>query len=214
MSQKPIVMEQLKQILQLRTDGIPIREIARRIGVSRNSVRKYLGLLEAERVGALSDKELADKAYHTAQLAAGALRQKQLHQHFITAVPELSRTGVTRQLLWQEYLEQHSDGYGYSQYCFRMNDYLKRTDVVMHREYTLADVMMIDFAEKKMFYVDAETGERIEVEVFVAILPFCGLIFCTAVHSQQTPDFTTCINALTRCCCFTEVWPRPSSVIT
>ena len=73
MSQKPIVMEQLKQILQLRTDGIPIREIARRIGVSRNSVRKYLGLLEAERVGALSDKELADKAYHTAQLAAGAL---------------------------------------------------------------------------------------------------------------------------------------------
>ena len=37
MSQKPIVMEQLKQILQLKTDGIAIREIARRIGISRNS---------------------------------------------------------------------------------------------------------------------------------------------------------------------------------
>ncbi len=29
MSQKPIVMEQLKQILQLKNDGIGIREIAR-----------------------------------------------------------------------------------------------------------------------------------------------------------------------------------------
>ena len=38
-------MEQLKQILQLKNDGIAIREIARRIGVSRNSVRKYLSLL-------------------------------------------------------------------------------------------------------------------------------------------------------------------------
>ena len=48
MSQKPIVMEQLKQILQLRSDGVAIREMARRIGISRNSVRKYLVLLDNE----------------------------------------------------------------------------------------------------------------------------------------------------------------------
>ena len=47
MSQKPIVMEQLKQILQLKSDGIGIREIARRTGISRNSVRKYLAMLPA-----------------------------------------------------------------------------------------------------------------------------------------------------------------------
>lgn len=46
MSQKPIVMEQLKQILQLKSDGVAIREMARRIGISRNSVRKYLALLD------------------------------------------------------------------------------------------------------------------------------------------------------------------------
>jgi response regulator of citrate/malate metabolism len=42
MAQKPITMEQLKQILQLKNDGIGIREIVRRNGISRNSVRKYL----------------------------------------------------------------------------------------------------------------------------------------------------------------------------
>ena len=48
MAQKPIAMEQLKQILQLQADGISIREIARRVGISRNSVRKYLSRLKVD----------------------------------------------------------------------------------------------------------------------------------------------------------------------
>jgi DNA-binding CsgD family transcriptional regulator len=62
-SQKPIIMEQLKQILQLKADGTGIREIAKRIGISRNSVRKYLQLLEKD-TDNLTSKELADKAYN------------------------------------------------------------------------------------------------------------------------------------------------------
>jgi response regulator of citrate/malate metabolism len=46
MAQKPIAMEQLKQILQLNKDGVGIREISRRVGISRNSVRKYLSRLK------------------------------------------------------------------------------------------------------------------------------------------------------------------------
>ena len=65
----------------------------------------------------------------------------------------------------------------------------------MHLEYQPADMIMIDFAGKKQHYVDVYTGERIECQVFVAILPYSGLIFCKAVHSQQTADFTVCINA-------------------
>ena len=66
----------------------------------------------------------------------------------------------------------------------------------MHLEYTPADMMMIDFAGKKQYYIDVSTGERMECEVFVAILPFSGLIFCQAVLSQQTHDFASCINAM------------------
>ena len=63
MAQKPITMEQLKQILQLKNDGIGIREIARRTGISRNSLRKYLLQLD-DHTENLSTKELADKAYN------------------------------------------------------------------------------------------------------------------------------------------------------
>ena len=67
MSQKPIVMEQLKQILQLKNDGIAIREMARRIGISRNSVRKYLALLNGANENP-TNRELADTAYNNDQL--------------------------------------------------------------------------------------------------------------------------------------------------
>ncbi len=44
MLQKPVT---IKQILQLKNEDIGIREIVRRTGISRNSVRKYLALLDS-----------------------------------------------------------------------------------------------------------------------------------------------------------------------
>ena len=139
MSQKPVTMEQLKQILQLKNDGIGIREIARRTGISRNSVRKYLSLLDAD-TDQLSNKELADKAYNNDQLELNTQKHQHLFQHFESAQSELSKTGVTRQLLWKEYLQDHLDGYGYSQYCYHLNEYLKHKDVTMHLELSLIHI--------------------------------------------------------------------------
>jgi len=195
MAQKPIVMEQLKQIFQLKDDGVPIREIARRIGISRNSVRKYLLRLHDTGIGC-TDKALADNAYHNEKQLRDAVRMEQLIQHLQNAKTELAKTGVTRQLLWSEYVSQHPDGYSYSQYCYHLQCYLKQADRAMHLEYSPADMMMIDFAGKKQYYADAHSGELIECEVFVSILPYSGLIFCYAVHSQQSADFTTCINQM------------------
>ncbi len=194
MAQKPIAMEQLKQLLQLQKDGIGIREMARRLGISRNSVRKYLSLLGREKE--LSDRELVDKAYCNDMLQRDAERLKQLTIHFKTAGTELSKTGVTRQLLWQEYINNYPDGYSYSRYCYHLKEYLNNRDLSMHLDYQAADMIMIDFAGKPLHYVDVHTGECIECQVFIAILPFSGLIFCYAVHSQRSEDFTICINAM------------------
>ena len=197
MAQKPISMELLKQILQLNNDGVGVREMARRTGISRNSVRKYLRILETES-GGIDSQVLAEKAYSNDGLAHDADRLQQLILHFQYASGELGRTGVTRLLLWQEYIQQHPDGYVYSHYCHHLNQYLKNRDLSMHLEYQAADMIMIDFAGKKMHYIDEATGELVACHVFVSILPFSGLIFCYAVHSQQTHDFTVCINVMLR----------------
>jgi transposase len=194
MSQKPIAMEQLKQILQLKHDGVGIREISRRLGISRNSVRKYLLLLQD--ADAASAVELADKAYNNDLLEHDAQRLNQLMHHFKQCGTELEKTGVTRQLLWQEYVVKHPDGYSYSRYCHHLHQYFKQADVSMHLEYTAGDMIMMDYAGKKQYYIDPLTGKQIPCEVFIAILPYSGLIFCKAVPSQQTADFIDCINSM------------------
>jgi transposase len=197
MAQKHIAMDQLKQVLQLKNDGIPIREISRRTGISRNSVRKYLQKLSGVNVSSNS-VQLANAAYNRECLDAAEQRMGDLMQHLHLAKLELGKKGVTRQLLWQEYLQQHPDGYGYSQYCYHLQGYLKHADRAMHLEYTAGDMMMIDFAGTKQHYTDPETGEVIACEVFVAVLPYSGLIFCQAVPSQQSAHFCHCINQMLR----------------
>ena len=81
MALKPIAMEQLKQILQLQADGVSIREMARRAGISRNSVRKYLSLLASSSLqqdGTTDNKALADKAYGNDSLAHDNTRRPSL----------------------------------------------------------------------------------------------------------------------------------------
>ena len=201
MAQKPIAMEHIKQLLQLQKDGVGIREMARRVGISRNSVRKYLSLLSSDLPA--DDEEpdnrmLAEKAYNNDSIAHDTQRLQEVIAHFQYAQGEMGRTGVTRQLLWKEYICKHPDGYAYSQYCYHLSQFLKNRDLSMHLEYQAADMIMIDFAGKKQYYVDAETGEQVDCEVFVAVLPFSGLIFCHAVHTQQTADFTQCVNTMLR----------------
>jgi transposase len=199
MSQKPITMEQIKQILQLHHDGIAIREIARRTGISRNVIKKYLSRFKAsskQDQATLSNKELADAAYDNEALSLATGRQDGLMKHFAYAEKEIFKTGVTRQLLWQEYKDLFPAGYNYSQYCYHFTIYLKHKDVVMHLEYEAGDMIMIDFAGKKLHYTNTDDGEVVECEVFIAVFPYSGLVFCKAVHSQRTDDFVNCINAM------------------
>lgn len=197
MAQNPLSMEVIKQVLRLKQDGVSIRETARRLGISRNSVKKYLAIL-SDTSATPADTELAGQVYNNDSLVHDEQRMADLAAHISQAGPELSKTGVTRHLLWQEYLQQHPDGYSYSRYCYHLQQFLKNRDLAMHLEYTAGDMIMVDFAGKKQYYTDPDNGELIACEVFVAVLPFSGLIFCKAVRSQKSADFASCINDMLR----------------
>ena len=196
MAAKPIAMEQLKQVLTLYREGQSIKAIVRLTGLSRNTVRSYLARASEDVCNTTkqTDAALANIFYNQDVAAYKGDRYQQLLKHFEGSDRELSRPGVTRQTLWREYLDLHPDGYAYSQYCFHLQQFLCKKDVVMHLEYKPAEQTMVDFAGKKYHYLDEQTGERIPCEVFVATLPYSGLIFCIAVESQKTSDMLDASN--------------------
>lgn len=65
--------------------------------------------------------------------------------------------------------------------------------------------MMIDFAGKHLHIVDKESGELVEVEVFVAILPFSQYTYVEACTSQKREDL---INGTSNALSFSGGVPR------
>ena len=188
MASKPKSMDTLLEVLKLAEGGYKIKAIERTTGVARNTIRKYLRLLNGRKVDSLSKGELAALLYENDFTELKSERHQFLLDHFKSCSSELKGTGVTRQLLWQEYKEAHAQGYSYSQYCEHLRIYLENKEVVMHLEHVPAQEMMIDYAGDKMSYVDRETGEIIACNVFIATLPFSGLTFCMATQYQKLQD--------------------------
>ena len=193
-------MSIVKQLLLLHQSGKGKKTIARDLGISKITVKEYINKVENTGFN-ITELLKLDNPVLEAKLFAGSpaykdKRYDNLKSYFEVYKTELQRVGVTKMLLWQEYKEVHSDGYSRSQFNYHLAQSFKAQNPSMVLEHTPADKLFIDFAGKKLSYIDRETGEIISCQVFVACLPYSDYSFAMAVHSQSTPDF---LNALESC---------------
>src|SRR5690606_806362 len=181
MAGKPKPMSQIKQLLILHQQGKGIKTIARSLGISKNTVKAYLFKYDAldkqgvknsaESLLKLESPEL-EARFHPGNPAYKEERYEHLKTHIDYYLKELGRTGVNKRLLWEEYRESNPDGYGYSQFCFHLQQQKKASKPSAVLQHVAGDKLYIDFAGKKLAYIDRETGEAIECQVFVACMAF------------------------------------------
>ncbi len=201
MAGKTKSMSKIKQLLQLHKQGVWKKDIARRLGMSKNTVKAYIEKIDALSVS-IDSLLVLDDPILEAKLHAGNPAYKENHRYdYLKSnlghyVEELKRVGVTQKLLWEEYRQAQPEGYSHSQFCFHLAQLLKSKKPSMILEHLAGEKLFVDFAGKKMSYVDRETGEIIECPVFVACLPYSDYCFSIAVRSQGVEDF---IYALQKC---------------
>ena len=193
MANTRISMSKIRQILRMYTHGRSKLSVATHTGVSRNTVKNYLKAFSSsgcsfEQIDALNDKEL-DDFFGKSRERTPNIRLITLQRCFPSIDRELKRTGVTRATLWEAYEKEFSNGFHYTQFCFYYNQWKCRVNPVMHLDHKAGDKLFIDFAGQKLSIVDKDSGEVIEVEVFVAILAASQLTYVEAVMSQQKEDF-------------------------
>jgi len=193
-------MSQIKQLLQLHHQGKGRKFIAKSLGISKNTVKAYLEKLTMLKTDIQSLLALEDPVLETKFHPGNPAYKDDRFDHFKTQldyfIKELLRVGVTKKILWEEYKESYINGYGYTQFCFHLAQHQiarKPSMVLYHKP---AEKLYIDFAGKKLSYIDKDTGEMIFCPVFVACLPYSDYAFAMAVRSQSVEDF---IYAL-RCC--------------
>jgi transposase len=166
------------------------REVAASLGKSIGAISQLLTRARAagldwDGIRALSDDELEGRLYGA---PAEGGRGRTLPD-FALVHAERKRPGVTLELLHLEYLEQHPDGYRYTQFCEYYRRWLRRRRLSMRQLHRGGEKLFVDYAGKKPHLVDPATGERQEVELFVAVLGASSLTYAEATRTQRVPDF-------------------------
>lgn len=200
MANTQIDMRKIKQIFKLYSEGVSKRKISLIIGLSRNTITKYIDFfkrynLTSYEVSAMTHEELnnlfkSDHKDKSQQLLT-------LEKYFPYFDKELRKTGVTKELLWQEYYAKHPDGYKITQFRYWYREWAKEVSPVMHFTHKAGDKLFIDFTGKKLSIVDPHTGEIQDMEVFVCVLGSSQYTYVEACESQKKEDFIACVeNAL------------------
>jgi transposase len=213
MSGKPKPMSQIKQLIRLHQRGVSKKTIARDLGLSKNTVKAYLMKLERLKLDLnlllSKDDAILESQFHAGTAAYKDTRYDQLKSFLGDYVKELSKSGVTRHLLWEEYKELVPNNYSYSQFCHHLSQYIVASHPSMVLTHQPAEKLYIDFAGKKLSYTDPESGEIIDCEVFVACLPYSDYGFAMVVASQQIEDFIYALG-----CCLRDLGGVPQVLVT
>jgi len=186
-------MRKIKDILRLRYEaGLSYRGIAQVLNIGYGTVVDYLNRAKQAQISwpmpaDLGERELARLLFPT-QPTTGQRRFSE--PDYPDVHRELKQKGVTKQLLWQEYRQQHpTDGYSYAQFCHRYLQWLGCQQRSMRQVHRAGEKLFVDYCGPTMAVVNPDTGEIRTAQIFVAVLGASNYTFACASWSQKQVDW-------------------------
>lgn len=190
-------MRKIREVLRLKFEcRLGHRAIASSCAISKGSVSDYLTRarnagMTWERAKTLSDSEVERVLFRAVGWNEPSARAP-IDLAWVHG--ELRRKGVTLQLLWLEYTESVTKSgsgrpYQYSQFCDLYAGFRARLAPSMRQVHRAGEKAFVDYSGKKPTIVDAETGEVIEVELFVMVLGASNYTYAEATRTQRIGDF-------------------------
>ena len=201
MANKLLSMHKIRQILLFLDRGISQRAIEKEVQITRKTIALYLQKFQQtgqnlSELIKLSDAQLEQTLGLIKPAVTEDVDPRKVHFNSLIDYfnMELKRTGVTRLLLWEEYIKEYPAGFQYSRFCDLLQDHIKINNAVMHFVHYPAKLMEVDFAGDMLHYVDPSSGELIACPVFVAILPFSGYGYVEALPDAKLSQIVQALN--------------------
>jgi len=166
-------------------------QIAEITGKSWHTVKRYQQLLVAlkldwSQVNQMNDQKL--KLTFKPGVTQGS-RKAWEDWAYIHSLKQNEKHQTLRQLHYEHVLIYGDDALSYSQYTHHYREYVKSVDVSMRQTWLPGEVCFVDFAGRRIPWMDSETGEVHYAEIFVGVLGYSQLTFAMALPSQKIPDF-------------------------
>jgi transposase len=188
-------LKKIRKLLKSITENVRgSRRLSEYSGISHTKVATLIKKFERsgftfQELLDLDDSAL-DSAIHPQDAKPKPKKKLPDYEAIDKALCRGKKNGVTRTLLWQEYIEQNPDGYGLSQFNEHYRRFRKqKKKSEMHQDRIPGERLYEDYSGLKMFFVNRETGEKHDCELFVTALGLSGKIYTEATLTQQIPDW-------------------------
>ena len=187
-------MRQIKEILRLKHQHqLSVREIARSCALPASTVGDYLKRAERAGLSWPLPEEWTEE-----QIWERLLGVSDCSPEVPQALPdwahlheELRRPSVTLRLLWQEYRQNHPDGYGYSRFCELYDRWEGTLDPVLRQVHPPGEKMFVDWAGQTIPIYTSTDGTAASAFLFVAVLGASNKTFAEAFPNQKLASWIT-----------------------
>jgi transposase len=186
-------MRKIRDVLRLHfSAGLSIRQIHRSTKISVGSIQSLLKQAKTLNLSwplpdNLDDSQLARLFYPQADTRHANRFEE---PDWADLRKQLTRKGVTKQLLWEEYTQQYPNRcYSYSQFCDRYLNWVKKQRRSMRQHHKAGDILFVDYAGQTMPVVNPLTGEITRAQIFVAAMGASNYYYAEATWSQGLKDW-------------------------
>ena len=179
----------IREILRLKSLNLSTTKISRSVNKARSSVNDMVR--KAREVGLkwplpedLDDQKLEELLYAKPEVTP----EGKVLPDFSYINRELTKKGVTRQLLWEEYTEANEgkDCYSYTRLCELYDIWLKKNrPPSMRQTHKAGEKCFVDYTGLTVNIKDPLTGEVIKAQIFVGVMGASNYIFAEATASQS-----------------------------
>ena len=197
-----LAMRRVREILRYRfEEGLGHKAISYRLGAAPSTVRETLRRAAAAGLTWPLGEEVTDTVLEAALYKASGKKtghRRSVEPDWAEIHRELKRKHVTLQILWDEYIALHPDGYRYSRFCDLYRGWAANLPVTMRQNHAAGEKLFVDYAgDTVMVVVDRLTGKKRQAHLFVAVLGASSLSYAEARWSETLPDWIGChVNAL------------------
>jgi len=187
-------MTKYREILRLHALGLSQQNIANSCSVSKKTVNRVLKRARELNISwPLEDNEtdsvLAGKLFPATKTTSSNKRMPD----FAYIRKELLRNGVSKKLLWTEYMEEcranGEEPLMYSRFCYLIQEEEQKHRASMHINRKPGEQVEVDWAGDPAFIIDPDTGEIIKAYIFVGVMTYSQYAYVEAFLDMKQPSW-------------------------
>lgn len=188
MPKELLPMRKIQSVLELHSQKLSIRKIARRLGLKKSTVSDYLARATQAKIPLPLPDSWDENNLHHALFGTPESPRSQPGANYAYVHKELRKKGVTLSLLHDEYLLNHPEGYQYSQFCVHYRRFRKTVNVCMRQHHCGGEKMFVDYAGQTVSITDLAGGTT-QAQLFVAVLGASNYTYAELTATQGLTDW-------------------------